>query len=126
MTEFLEEIQLSVKCDAMQTIDIIFIAVTGIVLYVSFLFLLLFMKNKNRMENIPKYTSLPSVTIIMPAYNEENVIAKAIANLKSLNYPKKLLEILVVNDNSTDKTAAYAESAGARVINNTKQGKPMQ
>jgi cellulose synthase/poly-beta-1,6-N-acetylglucosamine synthase-like glycosyltransferase len=46
----------------------------------------------------------PVVTIIISAFNEENVIAKKIENTLMLHYPKGKLEIIIVSDHSTDKT----------------------
>jgi len=47
---------------------------------------------------------LPSVTMIVSAYNEETVIAEKIENALSLDYPRELLEIVIVSDGSTDRT----------------------
>jgi cellulose synthase/poly-beta-1,6-N-acetylglucosamine synthase-like glycosyltransferase len=49
-------------------------------------------------------TSLPSVTLIVSAFNEEQVIGQKIENALSLDYPKGLLEIVVVSDGSSDRT----------------------
>lgn len=46
----------------------------------------------------------PKVSIIVPAYNEEEGIKETIHSLIKLNYPRHLLEIIVVNDGSTDGT----------------------
>jgi len=46
----------------------------------------------------------PKVTILIPAYNEEKTIAKTINSVLNLTYPKDKIEIIVINDNSTDKT----------------------
>lgn len=50
----------------------------------------------------------PHVTILVPAYNEENWIADKIRNLASLDYPKKKLNVMVVCDGCTDATANIA------------------
>ncbi|MEO8638097.1 MAG: glycosyltransferase [Candidatus Taylorbacteria bacterium] len=47
---------------------------------------------------------LPTVSIIVPCFNEEKTISGTIESLLRLDYPKKLLKILVVDDGSTDKT----------------------
>lgn len=46
----------------------------------------------------------PSVTFIISAFNEEDVIEEKIRNTLALNYPKEKLEIIVVSDHSTDRT----------------------
>jgi cellulose synthase/poly-beta-1,6-N-acetylglucosamine synthase-like glycosyltransferase len=66
---------------------------------------------------------LPSVAVIVTAHNEENAIERRLENLRSLDYPPELLELVVTSDASTDRTEELAEAAGARVIRNTRGGK---
>ena len=66
---------------------------------------------------------LPSVAVIVAAYNEEPVIERRIANLRSLDYPPEKLEIVVTSDASRDRTDELAEASGARVIRNPRGGK---
>jgi glycosyltransferase involved in cell wall biosynthesis len=56
-----------------------------------------------------------SVTIVLPAFNEEQTIASTISELRQ-SYPE--YEILVVDDGSTDNTAELAEKKGVRVVRN--------
>ena len=62
-------------------------------------------------------TSSLSVTVIIPAYNEEGSIAKVIKEIPSL-----VNEIIVVNNCSTDKTATVAARAGATVLDENRMG----
>ena len=48
--------------------------------------------------------NLPKVSVIVPAYNSEKNIANLIESLLGLDYPKELLEIIIVDNNSNDKT----------------------
>jgi cellulose synthase/poly-beta-1,6-N-acetylglucosamine synthase-like glycosyltransferase len=66
---------------------------------------------------------LPSVAVIVTAYNEEDAIERRIENLRALDYPPELLEIVVTSDASTDRTEELADAAGARVIRNPRGGK---
>lgn len=66
---------------------------------------------------------LPSVTIIIPAYNEEEHILETINSVKKLFYPKDLIEIIVVDDGSTDKTAEIASHTGVIVLEKENAGK---
>jgi cellulose synthase/poly-beta-1,6-N-acetylglucosamine synthase-like glycosyltransferase len=66
---------------------------------------------------------LPSVAVIVAAYNEEDSIERRIANLRALDYPAELLEIIVTSDASSDRTEELAEAAGVRVIRNPRGGK---
>jgi cellulose synthase/poly-beta-1,6-N-acetylglucosamine synthase-like glycosyltransferase len=47
---------------------------------------------------------LPNVTLIIPAYNEENIIGRKIENSLKLKYPRNQLQILIAADGSDDKT----------------------
>src|SRR6266550_2240233 len=66
---------------------------------------------------------LPSVAVIVTAYNEEDAIERRLENLRALDYPPGLLELVVTSDASTDRTEELAEAAGARVIRNPRGGK---
>ena len=62
-----------------------------------------------------------TVSIIIPAFNEDKTVGNVIKTVKSLNY---IYEIIVVDDGSQDNTAQVAEKAGAKVIQHLKnQGK---
>jgi cellulose synthase/poly-beta-1,6-N-acetylglucosamine synthase-like glycosyltransferase len=66
---------------------------------------------------------LPSVALIVTAYNEEASIERRLANLRELDYPPELVELVVTSDASSDRTEELAEAAGARVIRNPRGGK---
>jgi cellulose synthase/poly-beta-1,6-N-acetylglucosamine synthase-like glycosyltransferase len=57
-----------------------------------------------------------SVSVIVAAYAEEDVIAARVANLLALDYPRGQLEIIVACDGSPDDTAARARAAGADLV----------
>ena len=54
-----------------------------------------------------------SVSIVIPAYNEEATVAQVVSVARKLTYVD---EVIVVDDGSTDRTVEEAESAGATVI----------
>jgi hypothetical protein len=56
------------------------------------------------------------VSVIVPAYAEQEVIGERIANLRSLDYPRGRLEVIVACDGSPDATAARARQAGADIV----------
>jgi cellulose synthase/poly-beta-1,6-N-acetylglucosamine synthase-like glycosyltransferase len=57
---------------------------------------------------------LPKISLMIPAHNESLVIAHTLEALLRLDYPADHLEILVVNDGSTDDTAGKVEVIAAR------------
>jgi biofilm PGA synthesis N-glycosyltransferase PgaC len=52
---------------------------------------------------------LPTVTIIIPAFNEERTILRALSSAVESNYPANKLTVIVANDGSTDKTREIAQ-----------------
>lgn len=65
---------------------------------------------------IDKSEITPSVSIIIAAYNEENLIALKIENSLRLDYPKEKLEIIVASDGSTDGTNDIVRSFNTRGV----------
>ncbi len=60
-------------------------------------------KESDAQANV-KLKKYPSVTIIVPCWNEEKTVSKTIHSLLNLDYPKDKLKIMVVDDGSTDST----------------------
>jgi len=56
----------------------------------------------------------PSVTVFVPAHDEEDVIAGRVENLLALDYPPELLEVVVASDASTDRTDEIVEEIAER------------
>ena len=56
------------------------------------------------------------VAVVIPAHNEEAVLEATLASLREQCYPAELLEIVVVADNCTDRTASLARDAGVVVL----------
>lgn len=55
----------------------------------------------------------PGVAIVVPAFNEGEAVARTIHSCLALDYPEHLLEIVVVNDGSTDDTREHMHRAAA-------------
>jgi len=77
--------------------------------------LLTLLESLSRVKN-PQPRKFPSISLIVPAYNEEKNIAKAIMALAQLNYPSEQLEILVIDDGSRDRTFEIAKKAAAEIM----------
>ncbi len=66
----------------------------------------------------------PLVSVIIPARNEEFVIGKAVESVLRQRHNGPEIEVIVVDDGSTDGTAEKARLAGARVMENLVKGNP--
>jgi cellulose synthase/poly-beta-1,6-N-acetylglucosamine synthase-like glycosyltransferase len=83
-----------------------------------FLFLLaiaaasLFVRRTRPPEGEPRSRLL----VVIPAHDEESGIASTVASCRAGDYPASLFGVLVIADNCTDRTAALALDAGARVV----------
>ena len=77
-----------------------------------------------------KLKKFPSVSIVIPAYNEGKNIIKTLSSLINLHYPKNRLEIIVINDGSKDNTGdlvkgfiAKSKRWDIRLISKKNEGK---
>src|SRR3990167_10065832 len=64
------------------------------------------------------------VSVIIAVFNTENLIERALQSVLIQNFPKKEMEIIVVNDGSTDKTIDVLNkySKEIKIINQSNQG----
>ncbi len=82
-------------------------------LFTAIFFITTVLENVPKLKN-PSLKRLPTVTVVVPAYNEEKTISKTIRSLLKLNYPKNKLDIIVVDDGSNDKTYDAAKRFKAK------------
>lgn len=75
----------------------------GILLYIIIRFKRLF-KGKPLKTAIPGDDELPTMTLLICAYNEEEVVAEKMANTLAIDYPKDKFRIMWVTDGSNDRT----------------------
>jgi len=64
-------------------------------------------------RSVPDEGDLPFVTVILSAYNEEDVIEKRLLNITELDYPAERIEVRVGTDGCSDQTAAIARRVAA-------------
>ena len=75
-----------------------------LIFYASYL-LLLYYFNKKAFSNKRQLEFIyPTVSLLVPVYNEEKIIAKKIKNIEELVYPIDKIEIIFIDGKSTDKT----------------------
>ncbi|MER5487628.1 bifunctional polysaccharide deacetylase/glycosyltransferase family 2 protein [Streptomyces sp. NPDC002812] len=104
------------------------LAVVGVAVIGRFGMMLILARRHYRLRNRRRFSWGPTVTgpvsVIVPAYNEKECIANTLRSLAQSTHP---IEIIVVDDGSTDDTAEIAESLGmpnVRVIRQENAGKP--
>jgi cellulose synthase/poly-beta-1,6-N-acetylglucosamine synthase-like glycosyltransferase len=59
---------------------------------------------RNRRASALAAEQLPTVTLIVPAHNEQTCLSNKIVNLRQIDYPVEKLQIVIVSDGSTDLT----------------------
>jgi len=80
-------------------------------------FLLLYIKYwREYGKKLPEPKILPKVSIIIPAYNESKYISKCLESVLSIDYPSDLLQILVIDDGSTDDTYKVAKKFESKTL----------
>jgi cellulose synthase/poly-beta-1,6-N-acetylglucosamine synthase-like glycosyltransferase len=99
-------------------------------LYIEVFFLMtLFWKPKGSAPDADKddRSFTPSVTIVVPCWNEERTVAGTMSSLLSLDYPHDKLRVVVVDDGSTDRTLevarTFAHDPRVQIISKVNGGK---
>lgn len=79
------------------------------VLYPVILQLIVFVKGRKAYKIYEKNEQLPSISILIAAFNEELIIEQKIRSIFKTTYPKDKIEVWIGSDNSTDSTNAILE-----------------
>lgn len=66
----------------------------------------------------------PKITVIIPAYNIENLITRCVESVVKQTYPEELIQILVVDDGSTDDTGRIIDELAEKYSNVTALHEP--
>ncbi len=76
-----------------------------VVLYTQFGYLAwLWLRSRIRRQPVKRAEFLPAVSVVMVVRNEEKVLARKLDNLAGLDYPRELLDCVIVSDASSDST----------------------
>jgi len=86
----------------MKVLPFIYLAYMFIGLYMTSFFLILYFKNRRTLFNTPKPDRHYDVSVLIPAYNEQDTIEGTVKAVLSSKYPLK--EVIVINDGSRDRT----------------------
>ena len=90
----------------LQILFLVFASMISAYLVRHFIFTLVVIRNsaqKTRRKEVNIHY-LPTVSIMIPAHNEERVISRILRRMAELDYPKARLQIIVIDDASTDNT----------------------
>ncbi len=100
-----------------------------LLVYMVIFWILIFLE-KGIVEEDIELQYFPNVTVAIPAYNEEACIKDTLNSVLNLDYPKDKLEVVIVNDGSTDNTKSIVEkmiadnaSFDIKLLNQSNKGK---
>ncbi len=78
-------------------------------IFFMMMFLILHIRNRKRLNDYPIPTRFPTLSFLVPAYNEEESIKNTVEALVKVDYPKEKKEIIIINDGSKDDTLKIAK-----------------
>ena len=78
-------------------------------LFVGVFYLVIYFQSRNKLQS-REYEEEPFVSVLVPAYNEEKNLLKIVDSFNEIDYPKEKLELIIIDDGSTDKTYELATS----------------
>ena len=110
----------------MEAITIIIYISIFLGLFATSFYALSFISDRKKPKQLFTDEELPSVSVIIPAYNEEKTIGKTVESILDSDYPKEKLEVIVVDDGSKDETLRLArkfEKQGIKVFHKENGGK---
>ena len=103
-----------------EVLEVLFVLLTGVMIVYMvrhYVFTLSVLRRAKKLGSIkpPTLTAYaPSVSVLIPARNEERVIERLLQRMAELTYPKDKLEIIVIDDASSDGTGKIANAYALR------------
>ena len=85
-------------------------------LFATSFYILSFIADRGREQELFTDEELPKVSVIIPCYNEEESVTATLKSITSSNYPKGKLEIIFVNDASIDKSLEIARNFKSKIV----------
>jgi len=98
-----------------EILEVLFLGLAGLMMaylvrhYIFTLAVLRWTQKGSKAEGTGNAFYQPTISILIPAYNEERVIGRILQRMTELTYPKDKLEVIVIDDASTDKTGEISE-----------------
>lgn len=86
----------------MELLPIIYLFYMFVSIYFLFFFLILYFNNRKNLFEYPTAKKDYSISVLVPAYNEEKTIEDTINSIFEIDYP--IEEVIAINDGSTDRT----------------------
>ena len=99
----------------MEILTYIYLFFILIAIYLGSLFLILYYKNKDVLEENRITHIFPTISVLIPAYNEEGTIANTVNAVLDQDYPKNKIEIIAINDGSRDGTLIELKKFGNKI-----------
>jgi poly-beta-1,6 N-acetyl-D-glucosamine synthase len=96
-----------------ETLSVVYLTYMFIALYFLVLFGLTFFQNRREIFSNPKSKKNYSVSVLIPAYNEQDSIEGTVKSVLKIDY-KNIIEIIVINDGSKDNTLKIAKKLEKR------------
>jgi cellulose synthase/poly-beta-1,6-N-acetylglucosamine synthase-like glycosyltransferase len=90
-------------------ITLVYVVLFFFGIFFIMIFILMHKRNFYRLYKSPVPKRFPSISFLVPAYNEESGLESTVEALIKVNYPKKEKEIIIINDGSEDKTLEIAK-----------------
>ncbi|MEM4195248.1 MAG: glycosyltransferase family 2 protein [Candidatus Anstonellales archaeon] len=81
-------------------------------LFIMVFFMLVLIQNREKILKKPRPDKKwkPKISVIVPAYNEEKNLERCVMSVLNADYPKNKIEIIIVDDGSTDRTYKIAKN----------------
>lgn len=117
----------------LNSFDILYTTLLFVAIYVQVFFLLVFFENNNDLKEQDKKNEkyddevYPSVTFLIPCWNEESTVVNTIESVLGLDYPKDKFHLIAIDDGSTDNTwknlQAYCDNHQVTLLTKENGGK---
>ncbi len=110
----------------MKILSVIYLFYMFVSIYTLSFFIMLYLHNRKHLFDFPKMTKEYSISVLVPAFNEEKTLRETIEAIFNIDYPIK--EVIILNDGSTDRTREISEEllkkySKLKLINKENSGK---